>query len=144
MLMVGVQVGWGRGGREMGRWVFSVGTGERLLPKLPLTFSWKHWQKELWRWRLAAYSNISQPSPKMPTLSFGDGLHLGVPCRGVLLGRVEWEEGKTSSDQFPKGPWLSWRRQSGLPEVVAATRNEGPAIAVSLRRGGDACQLPTL
>ncbi len=31
------------------------------------------------------------PPPKMPTLSFGDGLNLGVPCRGALLGRVEWE-----------------------------------------------------
>ncbi len=29
-------------------------------------------------------------------------------------------------------------------EVVAAARNEGPVAAVCLRRGGDACQLPTL
>ncbi len=42
--------------------------------------------------------------PKMPTLSFGGGLHLGVPCRGALLGRVEQEGEKTSSDQYPKGP----------------------------------------
>ncbi len=26
----------------------------------------------------------------MPTFSFGGGLHLGVPCRGALLGRVEF------------------------------------------------------
>ncbi len=39
-----------------------------------------------------AYSSISQPSPKMPTLFFGDGSHLGVPCRGAPLGRVEREE----------------------------------------------------
>ncbi len=30
----------------------------------------------------------------MLTLSFGDGSHLGVPCRGALLGRVQREEGK--------------------------------------------------
>ncbi len=30
--------------------------------------------------------------------------HLGIPCRDALLGRVEWEEGKTISDQYPKGP----------------------------------------
>ncbi len=51
-----------------------------------------------------AYSSISQPSPKMTTLSFSGGFHLGVPCRGVLLGHVEREEGKTSSDQNPEGP----------------------------------------
>ncbi len=27
----------------------------------------------------------------MPTLSFGGGSHLGVPCRGAHLGRVERE-----------------------------------------------------
>ncbi len=27
----------------------------------------------------------------MPTLSFGGSLHLGAPCRGALLGLVEWE-----------------------------------------------------
>ncbi len=26
------------------------------------------------------------------TLSFRGDLHLGVPCKGALLGRVEWEE----------------------------------------------------
>ncbi len=30
----------------------------------------------------------------MPTLSFGGGSHLGVPCMGALLGRVEQEEVK--------------------------------------------------
>ncbi len=34
------------------------------------------------------YSCISQPSPKMPTLSFDGGSHLGVPWRGALLGRA--------------------------------------------------------
>ncbi len=34
--------------------------------------------------------------PKMPTLSFGGGSHLRVPCSGALLGRVEREGGKTS------------------------------------------------
>ncbi len=51
--------------------------------------------------------SISQPSPKMPTVSFGGGSHLGVPCRGALSGRVEQEEGKTSSDQYPKAPRIS-------------------------------------
>ncbi len=27
----------------------------------------------------------------MTMLSFGDGAHLGVPCRGAVLGHVEWE-----------------------------------------------------
>ncbi len=47
---------------------------------------------------------LHKPSSKMPTLSFGGGSHLGVPLRGALLTRVEREEGKTSSDQYPKGP----------------------------------------
>ncbi len=42
--------------------------------------------------------------PYFTTLSFGGGLHFGVPCRGALLGRVEHEGRKTSSDQYPKGP----------------------------------------
>ncbi len=41
---------------------------------------------------------------KMPTLSCSGGCHLGVHCWGTLLGRIEWEGGKTSSDQYPKGP----------------------------------------
>ncbi len=36
------------------------------------------------------------------TLSFGGDSHLGVPCRGVLLGRVEWEGGKTVLNPYPK------------------------------------------
>ncbi len=51
-----------------------------------------------------AYSSIPQPSPKMPTLSFSVGSHLGVLCRGALLDRFEQEGGKASSDQYPKGP----------------------------------------
>ncbi len=51
-----------------------------------------------------AYSSISQPSLKIPILSFGGGPHLGVPCRDALLGRVEQEGGKTSSDQYPTDP----------------------------------------
>ncbi len=39
----------------------------------------------------------------MPTLSFGGGSHLGVPCKVALLGRVKRKGGKTSSDQCPKG-----------------------------------------
>ncbi len=30
----------------------------------------------------------------MPTLSFDGGSHLGMPCRGAFLGRVEREAGK--------------------------------------------------
>ncbi len=29
--------------------------------------------------------------------------HLGVPCKGALIGRVQQEGGKTSSDQYPIG-----------------------------------------
>ncbi len=32
----------------------------------------------------AVYSNISQPSPKMPTLSFGDGSYVGVPGSSAI------------------------------------------------------------
>ncbi len=49
-----------------------------------------------------AYSSISQPSPKMLTLSFGGVSHLGVPFRDALSGRVEQEGGRTSWDQYPK------------------------------------------
>ncbi len=51
-----------------------------------------------------AYSSILQLSLKMPTISFGGGSALGVPFRGALLGRVEREGEKTSSDQYLKGP----------------------------------------
>ncbi len=34
--------------------------------------------------------------------------------------------------------------EGGNEVVAAAARNEGPFAAVSLRRGGDACQLPTV
>ncbi len=68
--------------------------GERLLCKLSPTFSWKHWRKELLRRKPGAYFSTSQPSPKMATISFGVGSHLGVPCRGALLGRVVRGEGK--------------------------------------------------
>ncbi len=57
--------------------------------------------------------SILQPSPKMPSLSFGGGSHLGVPCRGAVLGRVELEGGKNKFGSISK-------------------RNEGPAAAVSL------------
>ncbi len=42
----------------------------------------------------------------MPTSSFGGGSHLGVPWKGALLGRAEREERKTSSNKYPKGPWI--------------------------------------
>ncbi len=42
--------------------------------------------------------------PKMLTLPFGGGSHLGVPCRGALLVRIKRNRIKTSSDQYPKGP----------------------------------------
>ncbi len=47
-------------------------------------------------------SSFSQPSPKMLTLSIGGCSHIGVPCSGSLLGRVEREGGVTISDQYPK------------------------------------------
>ncbi len=34
----------------------------------------------------------------------GGGSHLGVPCRGALLGRIGRIGEKTSSDQYLKGP----------------------------------------
>ncbi len=41
---------------------------------------------------------------EMQTLYFGGSSHLGSPSTGALLGCVEPEGGKTSSDQYPKGP----------------------------------------
>ncbi len=64
-----------------------------------------------------AYSSISQPSPKMPTLAFGGASHLGASCRGDLLGRVEWAG--------EKNVWIN---------IQKAARNEGPAAAAFLRR----------
>ncbi len=37
--------------------------------------------------------SISRPSPKRPIISRGDGSYLGVPCRRVVLGLLEWEGG---------------------------------------------------
>ncbi len=39
-----------------------------------------------------------------PPLPSGDGSYLSVPCRGALLGHVEWEGRKASSDLHPICP----------------------------------------
>ncbi len=89
--MGGVQVGWGGGGsREMGRRVFS---------------QWGRWRKT----SVQTFSNLFlfqyfKTLTENAYLSFGGGSHLGIPCRGALLGPVEREEGKTSSDQYPVDP----------------------------------------
>ncbi len=36
-----------------------------------------------------AYFDISQPTPKMPTLSFDSDSHRGEPCKNAVLGRIE-------------------------------------------------------
>ncbi len=94
MLMGGLEVGRGEGGEGDWRDECSVngGDGQRLLSKPFLKLQ----TKELKRVKPAAYSSISQPSPKRPTFSFGGGSCLGVLCRGALLGRVVWEEEKSS------------------------------------------------
>ncbi len=46
------------------------------------------------------FQYYSKPSPKMLTISFGGG----VPCSGALLDHVEWEGGKTTSEQYSKDP----------------------------------------
>ncbi len=55
----------------------------------------------------------------------------------------------TSSVGEEKNVWMNIQKaleylESSQPEVVAAARNEGPAAAVYLRRGGDEYQLLTL
>ncbi len=74
---------WGEEGSVNG------GDGERLLSKhFPHFFgnidrrSYNYGNREL-------INVISKLSPKMPTISFGGGLHFGVPCRGAHFGRVE-------------------------------------------------------
>ncbi len=44
------------------------------------------------------------PHRKCRPSIFGGGSNIRVPCRGALLGHVEREGGKTSSDQYLKGP----------------------------------------
>ncbi len=68
-------------------------------------------------------AGISQFPLKRPALSSGGGSYLGIPWKGALLGCVEREGGKTSSDPHPIDPWISWMRQSGQPEIVVASRN---------------------
>ncbi len=76
----------------------------------------------------------------MPTLSLDSGSHLGVPCRSALLGRVDRDGEKTSSDQNSKAR----KYVDVLIEVVVVARNVGPAAGASLHKGGDDCQSPTL
>ncbi len=73
----------------------------------------------------------------MPTLSFGGGSQLRVSCKGALLGRVERERGKTSSDQYPKGPWISWRwcRSGCRPGYVFFLPPIGPILKATLTAG---------
>ncbi len=49
--------------------------------------------------------NINNGSRKLVPVFDGltNGSYLGVPCRGVPLGRVEWEKTKFSSDPHPIG-----------------------------------------
>ncbi len=103
----------------------------------------KNIKKEPLRRKQEAYSNILRPSSIKPILSFGDGACLGVPCRGFLQGRVEWEEEKISSDPHSIGSWISRMRISGQPKVANAVRNEGPIVAVSLHRehSGGQCSI---
>ncbi len=87
--------------------------------------------KKLTETAVTTDSSISQPSPKRPTPSSGDGPYLRVPCWGALWGSFVWEGETISSYLHPICPWM-WL--TGQFEVVAAAGNEGPAAAVFLRR----------
>ncbi len=81
------------------------GDGERLLSKLPFLF--------LTEEAVTTEAGISQPSPKMPTLSFGGGSHPRVPSRGALIGRVEQEGGKTG--------WINIERPVTILKAVISS-----------------------
>ncbi len=72
----------------------------------------------------------------MLTLSSGGGSYLGAPFMSALLGRDEREGVKNKFGSASKRP------VNILNVVIRSTvvRNEGPAAAVSLCRGGDECQ----
>ncbi len=75
--MGGVQVGWGV--REM------MEMGEGFCPNFLQPFLENIDRRSC---------NDGRPSPKMPSFSFYGSSHLGVPFRGVLLGRIEQWGGK--------------------------------------------------
>ncbi len=70
-----------RGG-ELSSWgyVYYTGNGERPMSKLVPTR------------KIGSRKPIPVPLNlhRKEALSFGDGSHLEVPCRGALLGYVEW------------------------------------------------------
>ncbi len=71
---------WGGGREKGGMSVQSMGEmGKDFCPNFLQSFLENIDRRSCDDGGLAAYSNISQPSPKMPTLSFGGGSHLGVP-----------------------------------------------------------------
>ncbi len=78
LLKGGVQLGGG----GLGTWEDEISVngedGERLLSKSSPASYWNCWRKP------GAYFNISQPSPKRPTFSFGGGSYHGVPWAGAL------------------------------------------------------------
>ncbi len=94
------------GGGGVSKWgdVCPVNGGdrERLLSKLSSTL--KILTEEAVTTEAGSLSKYFTNIPKMPTLPFGGGSYLGVPCKGALLCRVEREGGRISSDQYPKGP----------------------------------------
>ncbi len=87
-----------------------------------------------------AYSNISQPSPKRPTVFFGGGSYLGLPCRG---GRDEREEEKQDRINIQETRDYLECGYKVDPDQVAAARIDGPATKVSVCRRGVNCHLPT-
>ncbi len=50
---------------------------------------------------IPVFTNLTE---KAKPLSVGGGSYLGVPCRGALYGRVEWEGEKIFLDPHPKDP----------------------------------------
>ncbi len=77
----------------------------------------------------------SRQGSKRSIFSSSNGSYHGVPCKGIISGRTEWEDRQITSD-----PWLFWMRYSDILKLLAASEN----VRTALRWGGDDSQLLSL
>ncbi len=110
--MGGVQVGWGRGvGKLEDECSVNGGDAKRLLSKLSPTFSWKHWQKELYKRKPGAYSSPNNLKRVISSFMMSPALYVFVFCGSLYINH--WSGKTQKASQFFSSCWSctspSWR-----------------------------------
>ncbi len=82
--------------------------------------------------------------PKKTILSFGSDYLVRVSSMTASNEVEKKSYPYHDLDPYPEDPRIFLVSQSDQPDVVTKSMNEEPADSVSLRRGDEECQLPTL